>query len=297
MVEGTRQDWRDLQLSAPHHRRDFSHAPWLYAYTHNISVDRPSFERVGGFDEAITGWGFAEDLELFYRIFHLHGARRDLFAFDEDALSYHMPHLRPHERRADRTAENANYFFGKHPRYDVELAVVHGAGPGRITARIGWYTEAIQTCRREGLAQASRLPDPLRAALATRRALLMGHGAARLPLGAGSHTVDHDAPKTDTNWHLAGLRLPFPDGQFDLVVNVDLWRFFAPEELGVLAVEAVRVAAEARLVATGAGPDPAIMLPVPFAFDLGYVAQMLSPRFEVTVTTSDEVTQLTLRDR
>jgi N-terminal domain of galactosyltransferase len=294
MVEGSRQDWRDLQLSAPHHKRDFGWAPWIYAYTHNVSVDRDSFERVGGFDEAIVGWGFAEDLELFYRVFHLHGARQDVFARDQEAVSYHLPHVRPAQLAADGSADNSRYFFGKHPRYDVELAVVPGGGWGRVTGRIRWFTEAIETCRREGLGQVSRLPA-VDTAVAAGPALVVGFGAAKLALGAGSHTIDHDAAGSDTNWHLAGLRLPFDDQQFHIVVNVDLWRFFAPEELGVLVVEALRIAGQLRLVCTGAGPDPVAMLPVPYVADPSYLAQMLRPHFNLSVATHGGVTVLTIR--
>jgi glycosyltransferase involved in cell wall biosynthesis len=288
MTEGSRSDWRDLQLAAPHHRRDFDRAPWLYAYTHNVSVDRASFERVGGFDEAIVGWGFAEDLELFYRVFHLHDAVPTVFAYDERAHSYHLPHLRPAQRQADRSGENERYFFGKHPRYDVELAIAPGGGWGRKTGRIHWYDEAIATCRRTELGRVTRLPGVLRDALAARRALVVGLGAAKLALGAGSHTVDHDAPLIGTNWHLAGLRLPFEDGQFEVVVNVDLWRFFAPEELGVLVFEALRIAGEARLVATAGGPDPVASLPVPFVADVEDLARMLRPHLAVTVAVSGD---------
>ena len=120
MLDGYRGDLRDVELAAPHHRRDMVRAPWMYTFTHNVSVDRASFQRVGGFDEAMVGWG-GEDAELFYRVFHAYGGPPDLFAFDDEALSYHLPHFRSWTDLFAELTENEKYFFRKHPRFDVEI--------------------------------------------------------------------------------------------------------------------------------------------------------------------------------
>ena len=295
MLDGYRGDMRDVELAAPHHRRDFVRAPWMYAFTHNVSVDRTSFEAVGGFDEAMVGWG-GEDAELFYRIFHLHGGPPDLFEFDDEAMSYHLPHFRSWTDLFAELTENERYIFAKHPRYDIEMFRLPGFW-GRNVARMGWFADALIACRREGLASASRLPAAVRDRLAGQRALVIGRGAAALALGSGSHTFDHDAPATRTNWHLIGFRTPFAERQFDVVISVDMWRFLQPDDLGGWLIEAMRTSGVVRLIATAPGPDPVAMLPVPFVGDIDFIADMLRARLDVTVERHGPVTVLTVRPR
>jgi glycosyltransferase involved in cell wall biosynthesis len=287
-----RGDLRDVELAAPHHRRDLVRAPWMYAFTHNVSVDRASFEGVGGFDEAMVGWG-GEDAELFYRIFLHNGRRRDVFCYDDEAVSYHLPHFRPWVDLFADLSENVEYFFRKHPRYDVECFILPGFW-GRNVARIGWFTDALAISRRHGLGSVDRLPAPVLAGLEGRRALVIGHGAASLPLGAGSHTFDHDAAESETNWHLIGFRMPSGAGTYDVLVHVDLWRFLLPDDLSSLVSTSLASADEVRLVATGAGPDPTSVLPVPFAADVEYLVGMLSRALSLRVDRYGEVTVLSL---
>ena len=96
-------------------------------------------------------------------------------------------------------------------------------------------------------------------------------------------TVDHDRPADPTNSHLAGVRTPYRDGEFDRVVNVDLWRFFGPDMLSLLLLEAVRVAGEVELVLTELAIPAATMLPVPFIDNLHYVAELVGSHFDVAV--------------
>jgi glycosyltransferase involved in cell wall biosynthesis len=292
MVGGYRGDLRDVELAAPHHRRDLGNAPWMYAFTHNVSVDRTSFEKVGGFDEAMLGWGH-EDAELFYRVFHLHGGAPELFEFDDLAVSYHLPHFRSWVDLFAEQSDNAAYFYRKHRRYDVEMFMLPGFW-GRNVARIGWFRDSIEVCRRAGLARAARLPAPVRDRLRDRRALVSALGATTLTLGPGSRTFDHDAPASDTNDHLIGFRIPYEEG-FDAFVSVDLWRFLLPDDLGGFLNSVLARADEVLLVATAAGPDPADLLPLPFVGDLAFVEDILRSQLDLTASVYDGVTVLTIR--
>src|SRR5262249_29446636 len=58
LVAEYRGDLRDGTLGQPHARRDLARSPWLYAFTHNISVDRASVLAAGGFDQDLVHWGY-----------------------------------------------------------------------------------------------------------------------------------------------------------------------------------------------------------------------------------------------
>jgi len=118
--------------------------------------------------------------------------------------------------------------------------------------RIAWYGDAIGAARSRGLADVRLLPDAFIPDLVDEDCLVVGLGAAARAGPPGRVTFDHDAPLSETNLHLVGLRTPFPPGRFRRVINVDLWRFLAPEDLGALIVEALRIAGRLDLVATAA---------------------------------------------
>ncbi|GAA1762447.1 glycosyltransferase family 2 protein [Luedemannella helvata] len=293
MLDAYRGDPRDINCCLPQHLADFRRAPWLLGFSHNVSLDRATFTAVGGFDEAIVRWGL-EDTELFYRVFHHHGGARDLFELSDDAAAYHLPHYRPtHALLA--TLDNINYVTRKHRRYDFEA--MHSPGTlGELLGRVRLYGDAIAACRHNGLGRPASLPTGIREELAANRTLAIGFGVADLALGEGSHTFDHDAPQSDTNWHLLGLMLQhFKTGQFDRIVNVDLWRFLMPEDLNLFVTKGLLKSDQIDLVATHGGPDPATVLPLPFVAGLDYVAQMLDAHFKVHTTTYDGVSVLTAR--
>jgi glycosyltransferase involved in cell wall biosynthesis len=293
MMDPYRADRRDAHCALPQHWQDFPRAPWLLGFTHNASVDRASFEAVSGFDEAIVKWGL-EDTELFYRVFHHHGCPPDLFDMDNEAVAYHLPHYRS-KSELTSTMDNLRYVARKHPRYDFEG--MHSPGTlGQVMGRVRLYGDAVAACRREGMGRASRLPGSVREAMAASRTLAIGFGLSGLALGEGSYTFDHDAPLSETNWHRLGLMLQdFKVGQFDLFVNIDLWRFLMPEDLSLFLTKGLRKADQIQLVASHGGPDAASLLPLPFVADVGYAVQMLRPHFELDTATDAEATVLTLR--
>ncbi|WP_432905285.1 glycosyltransferase family 2 protein [Micromonospora matsumotoense] len=293
MLDAERGDPRLEDISHPQRIRDFPSAPWVLGLTHNASVDRKSFLRVGGFDETMVKWGF-EDLEFFYRIFHLHGARPDLFELDVEALSYHLPHFRKTSNGL-ASMDNMKYLLRKHLRYDVEVLYSINTF-GRHLGRIRLYGQAIDAYRREGLGRPAALPAALRAELATRAALVVGNGVSTMDLGPDSQTFDHDAPPGPTNSHLLGTVLQqFKAGALDLIVNIDLWRCFLPEDLPAFLTRGLLKADRIELVATHAAPDQRAMLPVPLVADLDYLTDMLHQHFDVTVGVHDTATVLTIR--
>jgi GT2 family glycosyltransferase len=291
MLDAYRSDPRDGHTAHPQHRADFARAPWLLGFTHNASVDKATFDAVGGFDEAIVKWGL-EDSELFYRVFHHHGGPPDLFAREPAAMAYHMPHYRPTGELLG-TLDNLRYIARKHPRYDFE-AMHSPATLGQVMGKVRLYSDAVDACRRVGLGRPSVLPAEVRAGLAD-RTLIAGYGVSRLPLGPESHTFDQDAPISDTNWHRLGLMLQdFRAGQFSQFVHIDLWRFLMPDDLSLMVTKALRKADRVVLVATHAAPDAASLLPVPFVDDVDYAARMLESRFDVVTAVHEEATVVTV---
>lgn len=274
------------------YQEDFRQAPWALGYSHNISIDRATFEAVRGFDEAMVRWGF-EDLEFCYRVFQHHGRSLDLFALDPEAVVYHVSFYRKKPMLL-ASIDNIHYFVRKHPTYDVEA--MHSLDTaGHVMRQIGLREAAVQVFRKAGLGDPARLPKPVLDELSRQRALVIGSGLQDLDLGEDSRTFDHGAPLSETNWHLFGSVLrPLGKSQFDVLVHLDLWRFLPPEELWVVITQGRKKAGRLMLVATHAAPDPVDVLPVPFVGDVQAVAEALRGSFQVEVAEYDEVSILTI---
>ncbi|WP_308163841.1 galactosyltransferase-related protein [Micromonospora sp. WMMB482] len=200
----------------------------MLGLTHNASVDHESFRRVGGFDEAMVKWGF-EDLDFFYRVFHLHGAPPELFRLDADALSYHLPHFRKTSNGL-ASMDNMKYLLRKHLRYDVE--VLYGLNTfGRHLGRIRLYGQAIEAYRPVGWA--GRTSCPRRCATSWRRAWRWSWATAcpRWTWRRVAHVRPRRADRRD-ELPPARHRAPAVQGRaLDLIVNVDMWRCLLPEDL------------------------------------------------------------------
>lgn len=102
-----RNVWPDLTIR---HRENLS--PY-HIVTRNLSVDAETFQRIGGFDEGFTGYGW-EDIELGLRM-----ARSGVtLRFEPTALGYHyhvqgLPEAAAKMREAGK---GAVYFWEKHSR-------------------------------------------------------------------------------------------------------------------------------------------------------------------------------------
>ncbi len=294
LVGEYRDDQRDHILAAPHRRRDWVYAPWVYTFTHNASVDVATLRAVSGFDESLVGWG-GEDRELFYRVFHWHDCDGEVFALGDDAVCYHLPHHREWPELIGELMANQKRMLERHRRYDMELVGAVLGHAGQLAKRITWYRGAIEACRKLDLGRAGVLPGALVEAVAGEASVVIGLGAAELASHPDGHTCDYDAPLTDSNSHLSLAKTAFPDKHFARVVNIDLWRFLTAADLGGHLSEALRVAHEVHLVATTCSIPSEQMLPLPFIDDLTYPQMMLAAHFQVEVTATEAATVLLVR--
>lgn len=102
----------------PLHPATRKHLTWLYFMTGNCSVRRDDLDRVGGFDEAFTGYGH-EDLELGYRLQHA----GITIEYAPEAVNYHW-HPVPYDQQQGRmelAGRSTVRFFRKHPTLDVRV--------------------------------------------------------------------------------------------------------------------------------------------------------------------------------
>jgi glycosyltransferase involved in cell wall biosynthesis len=237
-IEGFEDDFRvsHLGFDADIPMLPSSPAPWLTAYSHNMSVPRELFVRVGGFDEAMRQWGH-EDIELGLRLFKAGGK----FRYDRDAYCAHLPHNRDYRGDTTRAEDNLSYIKRKHPSLDTEL-LGKDTNPN-IERKIGYYTAAIRAMR-EHAADRVTASDVLGEVewLAERTALWIGHDL-KAKQRDGDVIIDHGEGDG-----LLGLDTPFTDGQFDVMVNIDLWRIFPIWDLCLAIAEGLRVADAVVLV-------------------------------------------------
>ncbi|GIH03991.1 hypothetical protein Rhe02_20580 [Rhizocola hellebori] len=294
LVGEYRDDQRDYIFASPYRRRDWVKVPWVYAFTHNASADVATLRAVSGFDELFVGWG-GEDRELFYRVFHWYHRDGEVFAISDDALCYHLPHHRAWPQLLGELLANHKVMLARHPRYDMELVGAVLGHSSQLTKRIMWYDGAIEACRELDLGRPSILPSRLADALSDDPGVLIALGAAKLARHRDGVTCDYDAPLTESNSHLALMKTAFPDQRFTRVVNVDLWRFLTPDDLGGHLNEALRVSPQVDLVATTCSLRAEQMLPLPFIEDLEYLQWMLAAHFEVVVAHTGAATVLTVR--
>lgn len=219
-------------------------APWLYCYTLNLSVPRNTFTDLNGFDEAFTGWGF-EDTEFGYRFFE---SRHHSGGFDyrPDLACMHLPHFRSPRATGRESRQSIRYMKRKHPKFDVEL-VGTDVNP-RVESKIRYYEGMLAGVRRAGLGLSATdvlrlLPD-----VGSQNVLWIGAG---LEIGAaGKWQFDHARPAGRHNLHLLGVDTPFSEREFDVIINVDLWRFLTPEDLSYAIIEGLRVGKRLLLVAS-----------------------------------------------
>lgn len=91
--------WPDLGRTS----RRFS---WRRIKSCNLAVWRQDLERVNGFDESFTGWGY-EDSDLVVRLFHAGVLRRD------GAFATEVFHLWHHEAARDREGSNRDLVLAR----------------------------------------------------------------------------------------------------------------------------------------------------------------------------------------
>jgi glycosyltransferase involved in cell wall biosynthesis len=259
--------------------------PWLYAFTHNLSARREVLLLAGAFDEALsTRWGY-EDTDLFYRVYMMLGQPADAFVYDAMAICYHLPQYRDTGSWQYESAANNEIVRAKHLTYEWELFSLERFADAPWQLRR--YRKALALCRSTANCRVAPVWPRLRRLLTPARVgrgLLIGMGTEAVRLPPGTATCDHTRPLGGGNTHLLGVRTPFPDRHFDVVVNIDLWRYLRLFDLLAYLNETLRIAGSTVLVySSGLVPAP----DVPCADDLGYVLQMLAPHFAMTTQTGE----------
>lgn len=249
-------------------------APWVFALTNNVSMPRQTVLDAGMFDEAYGArWGF-EDTDLAYRIHQVLGD--DAFGYDGLAVGFHVPAVRDLTNLAGDYQANLELFRHKHRSLAAEL--VDMPAPTDVTRKIRHYRRVLACCAELGL---GRLPDVaslLRAELSG-AVLCQGFGTDEVALGQGSVTYDHGRPVSERNLHLLGVWSPYPDGTFDTVVSVDVWRFLEQRELSRFLRLGLAQAREVVLVYTGGPAEKAFTADVPALTSPEFFGSLLRRRY------------------
>lgn len=269
--------------------------PWLYGFSHNLSVGRAQAIGAGLFDEGFgTRWG-GEDLDFSYRLY-LHLDRdASAFIYEPTIRCWHLPHYRDVRRTYADHLDSLAHLRDKHRHFEVELVsglpeVLVGS-LADIAERVSAYREAMETCRREGLCAVTGWAEALREALAPgepadgrgapRRAGCVGYGTDRLAV-PDLVTFDYGRPVSPGNLHLIGVDVPLPTGGLRAMASVDFWRLLRLPDLLAFIGESLRTADVLYLACSdeltergpGLGLDPLT--------DLGYFRELLHPAFRVT---------------
>ena len=248
----------ELPRSVAIHEDDFRHlegaeagainfmhrtAPWMYCFTNNLSVPADAFTAINGFDEAFTEWGF-EDLEFGYRFF-LARHRKGGFEYRPDITSVHLPHFRSPGMTRMSSMRSIRYMKRKHPRFEIEL-VGTDVYP-RVESKVSYYENVLTGVRQAGLGLTAADVIRLHPEAGQRKVLWIGAG---LGIGEDRWQFDHAREPTACNLHLLGVDTPFREREFEAVINVDLWRFLAPQDLALAIIEGLRVGQRLLLVAS-----------------------------------------------
>jgi glycosyltransferase involved in cell wall biosynthesis len=222
-----------------------SPAPWLNSYTNNISLPGHLFRSIRGFDEEMRRWGH-EDIEFGYRLHRAGGT----FRFDARACVVHLPHGRSPIRDEADSVTNLEHVKRAHPTYETELLGLETYT--NIERKIGYFERRLEDVRRRQ--DRLRSTDVIQELpwVAGRPALWFGCDVDLTPT-PGTVVVDHGADGADGaddggQVRVLGFWTPFADGEFDLVVNLDLWRFYPVSDLCLAIEEGLRLAPTVVLV-------------------------------------------------
>ncbi|KAF4409510.1 MULTISPECIES: glycosyltransferase family 2 protein [Streptomyces] len=260
--------------------------PWLYGFSHNLSVGRAEALAVGLFDEDFgTRWG-GEDLDFSYRLFRHLGRDAAKFHYEPSILCWHLPHYRDLERTYADHRESLAHLRDKHRHFEVELVSglpeVLAGSLADIAARVADYRTVMDICRREKLCSAEPWRPVAERLLGDgSRALCVGYDTAPLA-GPNGMTFDYGRPVTDTNLHLLGVDVPFAEGTFDAVLSTDFWRLLRLPDLLPFIAESLTVAGTLLLAASDELTDRGPALGFDPLTDLDYFTDLLAPAFRVT---------------
>jgi hypothetical protein len=228
--------------------------PWLFFWTLNVSLPTADFWRVGGFDENFTGWG-GEDIELGYRL-HEQGI---LLSVSREGWGIETPHERSHEANVSSFLRNCDLFLRRHPSLLPELywAVSARGIYGSVeTERRRFEDWADRERGRQVLAEVEKVLGTLPSLGRPQRVAVFGSGTtgppSRLRKDVELFLCDFDkavlereeglSSDTVSTWHLCGMRTPWPDQYFDLVVITSRMNGVRQEWGEAITKEAHRIA-------------------------------------------------------
>lgn len=255
-------------------------APWVFALTNNVSLPRQAVLDAGGFDEAYgTRWGF-EDTDLALRVHRVLGDAA--FGYDPLAAGFHVPAVRDLANLQQDYGVNLELFRDRHRCLDAEL--VDLPAPTEVTRKIRHYRRALACCAEHGVGRLAEVWPVLGAEFGGRAVLWQAFGTDEVPLGERAVTHDHGRPLSESNLHLLGTWSPYPDGTFEAVVSVDVWRLFEQRELSRLLRVGLRQAGEVVLAYTDGPAVKALPADLPVLTGPGFFASLLRRRYPQTRT-------------
>jgi glycosyltransferase involved in cell wall biosynthesis len=259
---------------------------WMFGFTHNLSLPRRLYLAVGGFDEAFVQWGY-EDTDFTYRIYRHFGRDDSVFRYDPESVCYHTPHFRDWATEWENTKPVLPYLVSKYRHYDVELFTHPSDNHRRVARTLPFYEDCREFIQAhpgrvtgDTVRKAAGLPD-------SATGLWIGFDVIPAAPDGRVTGIDHGLPYGPDNPHLFGVRTPYPDGSFDHVVHLDLWRMLTPIDLSALLMESVRIAGEVLLVRSKSlRRDPADGIGM--IDDLDYFLSMVAPRYAAAISYEDD---------
>lgn len=205
---------------------------WIYYYTCICSVDRATFQGIGGFDEALVTWG-SEDVDLGYML-SLCGK----IGYVAGAHGLHVPHARNlwNEQLFDR--DNLRYLLDKHRVWPFEFLIAFDLS-AELYAFLQEMYDEIGTWDIPGVISSSA-PDTVWVNLPTKQ---YRHDSV---VWYGS-----DGEKTELG--LLGVTLPCCDQRFKTAfVSTNIFAYPAIIAARILQ-ECTRICQEVKLVPSGVG--------------------------------------------
>jgi len=259
---------------------------WMFGFTHNLSLPRELYLEAGGFDEAFVQWGY-EDTDFTYRIYRHFGRDNSHFRFDPEAVCYHTPHFRDWATEWENTKPVLPYLVRKYRHYDVEFFTHPSDNHRRVARTLPYYEDCREFIRNhpgrvggDAVRKALGLPD-------SANSLWIGFDVGSDAPAGRMTGIDHALDFGPDNPHLFGVRTPYPDGSFDRVVHLDLWRMLTPIDLSALIMDSLRIAGEALLVrSTWLRRDPADGIGM--IDDLDYFLSLAGTRYDAAITYEDD---------
>lgn len=279
-------DHRDLPQPAGGGFDVYRRTAWMFGFTHNLSLSRQLYLRIGGFDESFVQWGY-EDTDFTYRIYRHFGRDNSRFRYDPDAVCYHTPHFRDWETEWENTRPVLPFLVRKFQHYDIEFFTHPSDNHRRVARTLPFYEDCREFIRDhpdrvagDGVRKAIELPDAA-------SGLWIGFDLPSAASGGQVTRIDHARAFGPDNPHLFGVRTPYEDDAFDYVAHLDLWRMLTPIDLSALVLDSLRIAEVAFLVRSKrVRRDPADGIGM--IDDLDYLVSMLSPRCDASVCYEDE---------